>query len=292
MGPLHYFIGISIQRSGFGMFLSQHNKMSDCNPCLTPADTKSKRSASSRPPVADPSLYRSLSGALQYLTFTRPDIYYAVQQICLFMHDPPIAPLRCTQMDYPLYQKYCASWFSSLAFFFNALCVFRCWLGGCPDTRRSTSGYCVFIGSNLVSRSSKWQTTIIRSSAKVEYRAVAKAVYIFSNPMHHQRTKHVGIDVHFVRDKVLVKFVSCTCHLHISLRISSPGDFRLVCFGSLFPASTFARLLFRLRGSVRHIKSLIPYFYWGIVQLPFKFFRKFHSTKNFVFIHNLPQNTN
>lgn len=51
MGPLHYFIGISIQRSGFGMFLSQHNKMSDCNPCLTPADTKSKRSASSRPPV-------------------------------------------------------------------------------------------------------------------------------------------------------------------------------------------------------------------------------------------------
>lgn len=51
-------------------------------------DTSSKLSANSGPSVDDPTLYGSLAGALQYLTFTRPDIAYVVQQICLFMHDP------------------------------------------------------------------------------------------------------------------------------------------------------------------------------------------------------------
>jgi len=62
--------------------------MSSCKPCLTPVDTKPKLSATHSSPFEDPTLYRSLASALQYLTFTRPDISYAVQQICLFMHNP------------------------------------------------------------------------------------------------------------------------------------------------------------------------------------------------------------
>jgi len=104
---------------------------------------------------------------------------------------------------------------------------------GCPDTRRSTSGFCVYLGDNLVSWSSKRQTTVSRSSAEAEYRAVAhvvaeccwlrqllqelhihiplatvvycdnvSAVYMTANPVHHRRTKHIEIDIHFVREKV------------------------------------------------------------------------------------------
>jgi hypothetical protein len=62
--------------------------MVDCRPVSMPVDTQDKIFATSGPPVADPTQFRSLIGALQYLTFTHPDITYVVQQICLHMHDP------------------------------------------------------------------------------------------------------------------------------------------------------------------------------------------------------------
>ncbi|WVZ59360.1 hypothetical protein U9M48_009511 [Paspalum notatum var. saurae] len=62
--------------------------MTDCNPCSTPADTQAKLSEYVGTPIADPTAYQSLASVLQYLTFTRPDITYAVQQVCLHMHDP------------------------------------------------------------------------------------------------------------------------------------------------------------------------------------------------------------
>jgi hypothetical protein len=102
--------------------------------------------------VSDPTAYRSLAGALQYLTFTRPDITYAVQQICLHMHDPRephlialkrlLRYLRGT-IDYGLLIHRSSS---------AELVVYTDTDGaGCPDTRRSTSGYAVFLGVNLVS---------------------------------------------------------------------------------------------------------------------------------------------
>ena len=197
-------------------------------------DTKPKLSATSSSPFEDPTLYRSLAGALQYLTFTRPDISYAVQQVCLFMHDPRVEHVAALKrivryiqgtLDYGLhlYPSSC----STLISYTDAD-----W-GGCPDTRRSTSGYCVFLGDNLISWSAKRQPTLSRSSAEAEYRGVANvvsescwlrnlllelhcpvhkatlvycdnvsAIYLSGNPVNHQRTKHIEMDIHFVREKV------------------------------------------------------------------------------------------
>nr|GEY92436.1 ribonuclease H-like domain-containing protein [Tanacetum cinerariifolium] len=96
LGPLNYFLGISATRTTSGIFLSQKKyateileqaQILNCNPCRTPIDTEKKLGPEGSP-ITDPTLYRSLAGSLQYLTFTRPDLSYAVQQLCLYMHDP------------------------------------------------------------------------------------------------------------------------------------------------------------------------------------------------------------
>ena len=90
LGPLHYLLGIVVHRHDTHMFLSQEKyakeilkraHMSTRKPVSTPVDTKSKLGAHCGPLISDPTLYRSLAGALQYITFTRPDISYDVQQV-------------------------------------------------------------------------------------------------------------------------------------------------------------------------------------------------------------------
>ena len=71
--------------------------MTDCKLCSTPVDTNPKVAAADGAPVADATGFRSLAGVLQYLTFTRRDIAYVVQQVCLHMHDlraPHLAVLK------------------------------------------------------------------------------------------------------------------------------------------------------------------------------------------------------
>ena len=93
LGELHHFLGMEVQRTGDGLFLSQRQYMidilnragmADCKHVSTPVDCNPKLSVDGVP-VEDATDFRSLAGALQYLTFTRPDIAYAVQQICLYI---------------------------------------------------------------------------------------------------------------------------------------------------------------------------------------------------------------
>ncbi|GJV56079.1 ribonuclease H-like domain-containing protein [Tanacetum coccineum] len=67
-------------------------------------------------------------------------------------------------------------------------------MGGCPATRRSTSGYCAFLGDNLLTWSSKRQDTLSRSSAEAEYRGVANAVaetsWIPQTSIHRELRTH------------------------------------------------------------------------------------------------------
>ncbi|GJW64422.1 ribonuclease H-like domain-containing protein [Tanacetum coccineum] len=128
--------------------------MVNCNPSRTPVDTESKLGPDGVP-VQDPTLYQ-------------------IQQICLCMHDPRephLAALkrilRYVQGTLDLGLHLYASSTTSLVGYTDAD-----W-AGCPSTRRSTSGYCVFLGDNLLSWSAKRQHTLSRSSAEAEYRGAA-----------------------------------------------------------------------------------------------------------------------
>ncbi|XP_055826452.1 uncharacterized mitochondrial protein AtMg00810-like [Solanum dulcamara] len=260
LGHLSFFLSIAITHNTHGVFLSQtqyvakiieHARMSNCSPCPTLVNTKSKLSATADTPYDDPTKYRSLAGALQYLTFTRPDISYVVQQVCLHMHAPTNEHMRALKriirylqgtLTHGLYLN--KSSVNQLISYTNID-----W-GWCPDTRRSTSGYCIFLGDNLFSWSSKWQPTLSRSSAEAEYRGVANvvsdscwirnlllelhypiqkailvycdnvsAIYLSGNPVQHQCTKHIEMDIHFVREKVArgeVRVLHVSSHYQIA----------------------------------------------------------------------------
>ncbi|XP_019105792.2 uncharacterized mitochondrial protein AtMg00810-like [Beta vulgaris subsp. vulgaris] len=152
LGPLNYNLGIAVSRNSSGMMLShqkyaleilEHDGIGTCKSAATSVDTKAKLGANYGPPVRDPTLYSSLAGALQYLTFTRPDIAYLVQQVCLFMHDPREPHFQALKrilryiegtIDHGLHLYLSAS--TCLITYTDAD-----W-GGCPDIRCLTSGYC------------------------------------------------------------------------------------------------------------------------------------------------------
>ncbi|XP_066364959.1 uncharacterized mitochondrial protein AtMg00810-like [Miscanthus floridulus] len=184
MGALRFFLGIDIKRTKDGFYLSQERYVEDilecagmtnCKPASTPINTKNKLAADG-PPIDESMSYHSLAGALQFLTMTRPNIAFAIQQACLHMHDPRapyMALLKCIlryvrgTTSHGL-QLHASSDLSVTAY------LDVDW-AGYPDTQRSTLGFCVYLGDSLVSWSSKRQPTMSRSSTEAEYRAVANA---------------------------------------------------------------------------------------------------------------------
>ncbi|XP_071702885.1 uncharacterized mitochondrial protein AtMg00810-like [Rutidosis leptorrhynchoides] len=125
-------------------------------PVSTPVETNGKISKSLDKPVANPTKYRSLAGALQYLTFTIPDITYAVQQVCLHMHDPRETHMNVIKRILHYIQGTASFGLHiSKSTSHNLVAYTDADWGGCPDSRRSTSGYCIYLGDNLLSWSSK-----------------------------------------------------------------------------------------------------------------------------------------
>ena len=174
-------------------------------------------------------------GALQYLTITRPDISFAVNQVCQFMHQPTtihwsavkrILRYLKTTNTHGLYYRPGSL---TLTAFSDAD------YAGNPDDRHSIGGYCIFLGHNPISWSAKKHRTISHSSIEAEYRQLAytaaeiswfrslfkdlgisltiplilcdniSSISLASNPVFHSRIKHLEVDYHYVREKVIRK---------------------------------------------------------------------------------------
>ncbi|XP_017191092.1 uncharacterized mitochondrial protein AtMg00810-like [Malus domestica] len=242
LGPLHYFLGVEVKyvddkmhlsQAKYALDLLQRTKFVDAKPISTPVSCGQKLSAYDGEAHDSPDLYRSVVGALQYLTITRPDLSYAVNQVCQFMHSPKTTHwtavkriLRYVKATYNHGLLYKPG-DTHLTAFSNAD------YAGNPDTRHSTGGFCIYLGSNLVSWSSKKQKTVSRSSSEAEYRQLAytaaelswlrslfrdlqlhlvcptiwcdniSSIALASNPVFHSRTKHLEVDYHYVREKVV-----------------------------------------------------------------------------------------
>uniref|UniRef100_A0A803QHD5 Mitochondrial protein n=1 Tax=Cannabis sativa TaxID=3483 RepID=A0A803QHD5_CANSA len=127
--------------------------------------------------VKDVTLYRSSVGALQYATVTRPDLAFCVNKVCQYMHQPLLSYWTAVKrilryvagtLDYGLLLKPVKD------FSLEVFCE-EDWASD-PDDRRSTTGYCIYLGGNLVTWKSQKQATISRSSTEAEFQSLASVV--------------------------------------------------------------------------------------------------------------------
>ena len=245
LGPLHYFLGIQISYSKHGITLTQTKyafdvlhrfNMENSKPVKTPCCSSSRLVPHSGVALFDPIVYRSMVGALQYFTFTRPDLAFSVHQLCQFMSKHTSVHLEATK---PVL-RYLRGTLHHGIFFSPGpltLTVFSDvdWAGDHTD-RHSTIGLLVFLGPNPISWSTKKQNTVSRSSTEAKNRALdtstaelswlhilfkelklflpyvpviwcdnVSAIALSANPIFHSRTKHLEVDYHYISEKVLRK---------------------------------------------------------------------------------------
>ncbi|XP_071680405.1 uncharacterized protein [Lolium perenne] len=256
LGDLHYFLGIEVNRTPNGLILTQEKYardlvakvgMNGCKATPTPLSSTEQLSLYDGTPLGpeDSTQYRSIVGALQYLTLTRPDLAFSVNKVCQFLHAPTTdhwtAVKRILRYVFDTL-KVGITFARSSSTFLSAFSDVD-WAGSLDD-RRSTGGFAIFVGPNLVSWSARKQDTVSRSSTEAEYKALANATaeliwveallaelgvklrekpcpwcdnlgatYLSVNPVFHVRTKHIEIDFHFIRERVAknllgIRFIS------------------------------------------------------------------------------------
>jgi hypothetical protein len=240
LGDLHYSLGMEVTKIKDGILLSQRKDGMDilqragmlkCKVVAMPLSSSENLCAQGGDALgsADVTAYRSIVGGLQYLTLTHPDLAFLVNKVCQYLHAP-------TTLHYTAVKR--ILWYVKGTIDLGLRITRSSSMGisgfsdtdwaGYLDGRRSTGGFAIFLGSNLMSWSARKQPTVSRSSTKVEYKALANATakimwiqtllaelrlaqpsaaslwcdnldatYLSANPVFHARTKHIEVDYHF-----------------------------------------------------------------------------------------------
>ncbi|KAD4584477.1 hypothetical protein E3N88_22078 [Mikania micrantha] len=226
--------GIFLCQKKYILDLLSETGMIDCKSVETPMTVNHKLHMELEADLADKERYQRLVGKLIYLSHTRPDIAYAVGVVSQFMHQPQSAHMEAV-LRIIRYLKGTTG--HGVLFKSNGHLEIQAytdadWAGDVGD-RRSTSGYFTLVGGNLVTWRSKKQKVVALSSAESEFRGIARgmaevlwirkllteigfppegssklmcdnkaAIQISENPVQHDRTKHIEVDRHMIKEKL------------------------------------------------------------------------------------------
>jgi hypothetical protein len=200
---------------------------------MTPLEQNHRLAESTGEKLKDAERYRRLVGRLIYLTITRPELSHSVHILAQFMQEP-LEPHYDAALRVMKYLK--GNPGQGILLHVNSELQLNAYCdsdwASCPTTRRSLTDYFVMLGGSPISWKTKKQPTVSRSSTEAEYRSMANAtceliwlksflnslgvkhdkpmklfcdsqaaLHIATNPVFHERTKHIELDCHFVRDQ-------------------------------------------------------------------------------------------
>ena len=259
-GPLTYFLGMEVHTDSSGIFLNQHKYTQDLislaglqnsSSVDTPMEVNVKYQSEEGDLLFDPTVFRQLVGNLNYLTITRPNISFAVQQVSQFMQTPHHLHLAAVhRIIWYLRGSFGHGLFFPTGSFLCLVTYSDADWAGCPDTRQSVTGWCMFLGNSLISWKSKKQACVSKSSTESEYRAMSaarseivwlhellaelgfsqfdstplhadntSAIQRAGNPVYHERTKHIEVDCHSIREALDTRVISLP-HVSTNLQIT------------------------------------------------------------------------
>lgn len=184
LGKLKYFLGIEVTYSRQGIFISQIKYILDllkevgklgCKTIGAPIEQNHRIGNDEESPKVEKTQYQRLVGKLIYLSHTKPDTAFAVSVVSQFMHD---LRERYLQVVNRIIQYLKSSPGKGLLFKKEKRLSMKVYTDAdyarSIVDKRSTTGYCMFLGGNLVTWRSKKQNVIARSSAEVEFKAMAQ----------------------------------------------------------------------------------------------------------------------